>query len=65
MTPVLEGLTLIVALCMGLTWLASPCAQADEPSLPIKALRYELVRPGIHAQWMDDRTLQCLKEKPL
>lgn len=65
MTPALEGLTLIVALFMGLAWLTSPWAQADEPSFPVKALRNEFVCPGIHAQWMDDRTLQCLKEKPL
>ncbi|WP_407715620.1 hypothetical protein ACJJWD_08375 [Comamonas testosteroni] len=65
MKTILEGLTLIVALFMELTCLTSPWAQADEPSFPVKALRNEFVCPGIHAQWMDDRTLQCLKEKPL
>lgn len=65
MKTILEGLTLIVALFMGLAWLTSPWAQADEPSFPIKAMRNEFLCPGIHAQWLDDRTLQCLKEKPL
>lgn len=65
MTPVLEGLILIVALFMGLAWLTSPWAQADELSFPAKTMRNEFMCPGIHAQWLDDRTLQCLKEKPL
>lgn len=65
MKTILEGLTLIVAFFMGLAWLTSPWAQTDAPSFPVKALRNEFVCPGIHAQLLDDRTLQCLKEKRL
>ena len=64
MTKIIEGLILITAICMGLAWLSSTPAQADEPSFPVKTLRDEFACPGMHAEWIDDRTVQCLKERP-
>lgn len=64
MSKLIEGLILIAAICMGLAWLASTPAQADEPSFPVKTLRDEFACPGMHAEWLDEQTVQCLKEKP-
>ena len=64
MTTLIESLILVAAICMGLAWLASSPAQADEPSFPVKTLRDEFACPGMPAEWIDDRTVQCLKERP-
>ena len=64
MRTLIECLILIAAICMGLAWLASSPAQADEPSFPVKTLRDEFACPGMHAEWLDEQTVQCLKEKP-
>ena len=64
MTKLIEGLILIAAICMGLAWLASTPAQADEPSFPVKSLRDEFACPGMHAEWLDEKTVQCLKVSP-
>ena len=64
MTTIIESLILIAAICMGLAWLASTPAQADEPSFPVKTLRDEFACPGMHAEWLDCQTVHCLKEKP-
>ena len=64
MTTLIESLILVAAICMGLAWLASSPAQADEPSFPVKTLRDEFACPGMHAEWLDDKTVQCLKERP-
>ena len=45
MKTIVEGLILTIFICMGLPWLASTPAQADEPSSPIKALRDEFACP--------------------
>lgn len=63
MTTVIESLILIAAICIGLSWLASRSVQSGEPSSPIKTLRDEFVCPGMHAEWLDDKTVQCLKER--
>ncbi|KOC21166.1 hypothetical protein GL58_10765 [Comamonas testosteroni] len=63
MKNLVEGLILIIAICMGLAWLASTPAQADESSSPIKTLRDEFACPGMHAEWLDERTVHCLKER--
>ncbi|UUC95565.1 hypothetical protein [Comamonas sp. C11] len=65
MTKLLEALILIVAICLGLTWLAVPDAQADEPQTIAQNLRDEFACPGMHAEWLDEKTVQCLKEKPM
>ena len=64
MTKLLEALILIAAICMGLAWLAVPDAQADEPQTIVRNLRDEFACPGMHAEWLDDKTVQCLKELP-
>ena len=45
MKTIVEGLILTIFICMGLAWLASTPAQADEPSSPIKTLRDEFACP--------------------
>lgn len=50
MTKLIESLILVAAICMGLAWLASSPAQADEPSFPVKTLRDEFACPGMHAE---------------
>jgi len=37
--------------------------QADEPFVPVKALRDEFVCPGTHAERPDERAVQCLEAK--
>lgn len=64
MTKLLEALILIVAICLGLAWLAVPDAQADEPSTIAQNLRDEFACPGMHAEWLDSKTVQCFKESP-
>ncbi|GAO71635.1 hypothetical protein [Comamonas sp. E6] len=64
MTKLLEALILIAAICMGLAWLAVPDAQTDEPQTIVRNLRDEFACPGMHAEWLDDKTVQCLKELP-
>ena len=61
MTKLLEALILIVAICLGLAWLAVPDAQADEPQTIAQNLRDEFACPGMHAEWLDEKTVQCLK----
>jgi len=64
MTKLLEALILIVAICLGLAWLAVPDAQADESQTIVQSLRDEFACPGMHAEWLDEKTVQCLKERP-
>lgn len=64
MTKLLEALILLVAICLGLAWLAVPDAQADESQTITQSLRDEFACPGMHAEWLDDKTVQCLKERP-
>lgn len=62
MTKLIDGLILVAAICMGLAWIASTPAQADEPSFPVKTQRDEFACPGMHAEWLDEKTVHCLKE---
>ena len=64
MIKLIEGLILVASISMGLLWLASTPAQADEPFPPVKSLRDEFACPGMHAEWLDEKTVQCLKERP-
>lgn len=62
-----EGAAVVITLVVLVLWLTSPSAQADEPSAPIPtrtALRDAFACPGMHAEWLDDKTVQCLKEHP-
>ena len=49
---------------MGVLWLATPSAQADEPTTLTKSVRDEFACPGMHAEWLDAHTVQCLREQP-
>ncbi|MEN2388555.1 hypothetical protein [Comamonas sp. A7-5] len=64
MKKLLEGLFLLVGICIGVAWLAVPDAQADEPSSPAKMPCDEFVCPGMHAEWLDEKTVRCLHEWP-
>ncbi|MDR3067834.1 MULTISPECIES: hypothetical protein [Comamonas] len=64
MEKIIESLILFAAIGMGALWLATPSAQADEPTARTRSLRDEFACPGMHAEWLDAHTVQCLREKP-
>ena len=64
LNKILDSLIILVVALLLLAWLASPDAQADEPATLTKSLRDEFACPGMHAEWLDAHTVQCLKEKP-
>ena len=64
-TGAIVGITLTVLILMSM----SAPAQADEPASPLiptrSALRDAFACPGMHAEWLDGNTVQCLKESPM
>lgn len=64
MAKITESLILVAAIALGALWLATPSAQADEPKTLTKSVRDEFACPGMHAEWLDEKTVQCLKEAP-
>ena len=64
MKKTIECLVLISTIFMGALWLATPSAQANEPATLTKSARDEFACPGMHAQWLDEHTVQCLRELP-
>lgn len=64
MAKITESLILVAAIALGALWLATPSAQADEPTTLTKSVRDEFACPGMHAEWLDAHTVQCLKEAP-
>ena len=64
MAKITESLILIAAIALGALWLATPSAQADEPKTLTKSVRDEFACPGMHAEWLDAHTVQCLREQP-
>ena len=64
MAKITESLILVVTIALGALWLATPSAQADEPTTLTKSVRDEFACPGMHAEWLDEKTVQCLKEAP-
>lgn len=64
MSKIIESLALVATIAMGALWLATPSAQADEPTTLTKSVRDEFACPGMHAEWLDAHTVQCLREKP-
>ncbi|MEG0939968.1 MAG: hypothetical protein RSE32_16955 [Comamonas sp.] len=64
MVKITESLLLVAAIALGALWLATPSAQADEPKTLTKSVRDEFACPGMHAEWLDAHTVQCLKEAP-
>lgn len=61
---ILDSLLVLAGVLLLVAWLASPSAQADEPLSITQSLRNEFACPGMHAEWLDEKTVQCLKEKP-
>ena len=62
-TIVDSALVIVCALLLA-AWLAAPDAQADEPQTITQRLRDEFACPGMHAEWLDEKAVQCLKENP-
>ena len=64
MQKIMESLILIALVFLGALWLTTPSAQANEPTTLVKPVRDEFACPGMHAEWLDDKTVQCLREQP-
>mgnify|MGYP001552485990 CR=1 FL=1 len=64
MEKIVESLLIVAVIAMGALWLATPSAQANEPVALAKPVRDEFACPGMHAEWLDDKTVQCLREMP-
>ena len=64
MEKMLDLLLLAVVIVLSMLWLTSPDAKADEPLSITKTWRDEFVCPGMHAEWLDEKTVQCLKVLP-
>ena len=64
MAKITESIILVAAIALGALWLATPSAQADEPKTLTKSVRDEFACPGMQAEWLDDKTVQCQKEAP-
>ena len=62
---IVESLLVIVGALLLVAWLAAPDVQADAHQTITQSLRDEFACPGMHAEWLDEKTVQCLKEKPL
>ena len=61
---IVDSLLVIGGALLLAAWLSSLDAQADEPQTITQSLRNEFAYPGMHAEWLDDKTVQCLKELP-
>ena len=61
---ILDSLLVLVGALLLAAWLSTPDAQADEPQIITKSLRDAFACPGMHAEWIDEKTVQCLKETP-
>ena len=64
---IVDSLLVIVGALLLTAWLSTPDAQADEPQSITQSLRDEFACPGMHAcmhaEWLDEKTVQCLKEE--
>ena len=71
MTKAFYALALaILSVTLLLLWVTSRAQAGEEPSkLPAPAgavrmtARDAFACPGMHAEWLDDKTVQCLREK--
>lgn len=61
---IVDSVLVIVGALLLVAWLSAPDAQADEPQSTTRSLRDEFACPGMHAEWLDAKTVQCLKESP-
>lgn len=61
---IVDSLLVIGGALLLAAWLSSLDAQADEAQTITQSLRDDFACPGMHAEWLDDKTVQCLKELP-
>ena len=61
---ILDSLLVLAGALLLVAWLTTPDAQADEPQVITQNPRDEFACPGMHAEWLDEKTVQCLKEAP-
>lgn len=61
----------IFSVVLVLLWVTEPVQAEEEPSEPPSppgtvrmAARDAFACPGMHAEWLDDKTVQCLREHP-
>ena len=61
----------IFSVVLALLWVTEPVQAEEEPSEPPSppgtvrmAARDAFACPGMHAGWLDDKTVQCLREHP-
>ena len=72
MTKALYAIALaILSVTLVLLWISGPAQAEEEPSEPPSppgtvrmAARDAFACPGMHAEWLDDKTVQCLKVSP-
>lgn len=61
---IVDSVLLMVGALLLVAWLTVPDVQADEPQSITQSLRDEFPCPGMHAEWLDGKTVQCLKVLP-
>ena len=61
---IVDSLPVIVGALLLLAWLSAHDAQADEPQAITQSLPDEFTCPGMQAEWLGEKTVQCLKERP-
>ena len=61
---IVDSLLAIVGALLLAAWLSAPDSHADEPRTIPQSLRDEFACPGMHAEWLDDKTVECLKVLP-
>ena len=61
----------IFSVVLALLWVTEPVQAEEEPSEPPSptgtvrmAARDAFACPGMHAEWLDEKTVQCLKVSP-
>lgn len=54
----------LIAALLGISVLCLQATLDDEPTGAPPAAVTALACPGMHAEWVDDRMVQCLPEKP-
>lgn len=72
MTKALYAIALaILSVTLLLLWISGSAQAEEEPSEPPSQLgtvrmaaRDAFACPGMHAEWLDDKTVQCLREHP-
>ncbi len=61
---IIDSLLVISGALLLAAWLSAPDVQADELQTLAQSLRDEFACPGMHAEWLDEKTVQCLKVLP-